>query len=242
MIEQPFTRASVSSTDQATAVPLITLLLAANLRHSAIKLYATVHSSAEMAYAMTTTASAMLRPKSSCRRLPSAAIKHNWSMRIALLRHGRAADRETWVGVDAQRPLTKEGIARCRILCDHYARLFPCEQICTSPLLRARQTAEIAATLWRVPVREVSALALGAASPEVCSERLNELAARALVIVGHEPDLSTLAHHLCGGHFDLRKGGMIILEGDLIAHGMTCLSHFAPRHILTVASPQLAGQ
>ena len=70
-------------------------------------------------------------------------------MKLALLRHGRAADRLTWQQDDRERPLTALGKQRCRELFPHYARFTPVDMMWTSPLLRATQTADIAADIWK---------------------------------------------------------------------------------------------
>ncbi|TVR40140.1 MAG: phosphohistidine phosphatase SixA [Planctomycetota bacterium] len=161
-------------------------------------------------------------------------------MRLALLRHGRAEDREMWIGRDLLRPLTTDGANRCRRLCTSYRRFCEVDQIWSSPATRARQTANIAAEVWRVPVREFPCLGPDPIDPGEIIDELVPLGARSPLIVGHEPNLSELADHLGGGCLVLRKGGLAMLDGELHAHGMRLHALLAPRHLfsaLAVSSP-----
>ncbi len=67
-------------------------------------------------------------------------------MKVYFLRHGVAADRDEWKGADADRPLTPEGrdwIEREAEAIDKLRIRLP--TIVTSPLLRAKEIAEIVA-------------------------------------------------------------------------------------------------
>src|SRR5580765_5134354 len=65
-------------------------------------------------------------------------------MRIYLMRHGPAGNRDTWTDDDSLRPLTEKGERRTRAAADGLKRLNPAiDVLLTSPLVRARQTAEI---------------------------------------------------------------------------------------------------
>ena len=72
-------------------------------------------------------------------------------MRIFLLRHGIAAGHSAGgLRTDSERPLTEEGVEELREACDRYALHLPTpDRIVSSPLLRARQTAEIVARAVR---------------------------------------------------------------------------------------------
>jgi phosphohistidine phosphatase len=72
-------------------------------------------------------------------------------MRIVLFRHGPAGERdpEQWPD-DAQRPLTSKGEQRTAAAAAGLRRLRPdVRQVFTSPLLRALQTAQVAARASR---------------------------------------------------------------------------------------------
>ncbi len=145
-------------------------------------------------------------------------------MNFYLMRHGVAvaADDPT-VGDDSQRPLTAKGIKRMRRAARGLRRLaIDFDVILTSPLLRARQTADIvAATLgMESRVEEISGLA-----PESSVEHLLFGLTRYqdpdhLLLVGHQPLLGqTLATLLAPGRenqlqFDLGKGSLCRVEID----------------------------
>src|SRR2546425_3909454 len=66
-------------------------------------------------------------------------------MELIFLRHGLAVDKEEWKGEDEARPLTAEGVERTKEVVRGLRALKVCpDVILSSPLLRARETAEIA--------------------------------------------------------------------------------------------------
>jgi phosphohistidine phosphatase SixA len=133
-------------------------------------------------------------------------------MRLYLLRHGKAVDRDDWGDDDALRPLTKSGRDQATNVLAEVKPLVTAHEILTSPWTRARQTAELASTMWKLPLREVAWLAGEAASAAERRERISTL--HDVVWVGHEPDFSALVQHLTGGQIVLKKCGLAILEGD----------------------------
>jgi len=142
---------------------------------------------------------------------------------LLLLRHGiaeeRSEDRE-----DADRALTPAGRRRTREVLDRAVLLgLGVERLIASPLLRARQTAELAVAAGLAPSLELaSALAPGgdpmpllapwldaAVLPAASEARLS------LALVGHEPDLGDLVAALLGappGSVPLRKAGIAQLQ------------------------------
>ena len=165
---------------------------------------------------------------------------------LLLLRHGIAEERCPQ-RPDAERALTGFGRSRTRAVAERLVRLgLSCDQLVTSPLVRARQTAEIAIAAGLVAegsraFRVDAALAPGgnplplvaemqrAASPP---NRLQRLA-----LVGHEPDLGALAAQLIGapvGAIVLKKAGIALL---LLGPGRRQLKLLmAPRQLLGTAS------
>ncbi|MEB3263799.1 MAG: histidine phosphatase family protein [Synechococcus sp.] len=138
---------------------------------------------------------------------------------LLLLRHGIAEER-TPEREDASRALTPRGERRTRAVLERLGGLaLGCELMVTSPLVRARQTAELAREAG-LAGRLLEAAEL---SPEADPDPLLEscLAGqppwggwRRLALVGHEPDLSVLAARLLGappGSLELRKAGVILL-------------------------------
>ncbi len=154
-------------------------------------------------------------------------------MRLTLLRHGKAVEREEWQGDDADRPLTKDGIQQATRVLKAARGLIKAVEIWTSPWLRARQTAELASGIWKLPLREMDWLASEAVPTP---ERASRLQAHTdVVLVSHEPDLSELAKFLSGAHLDLRKSGLIFLEGDPRQGAMMLRGLLAPKMVLELA-------
>lgn len=139
-------------------------------------------------------------------------------MRLYLLRHAPAIDRQDWAGDDAERPLTADGERLARKLLKNLRTLLRADEILTSPWRRARQTAELAAERFGLPLREADWLAGGAADPE---EACSNLTGGDILLVGHEPDLGQLIGHLTGGAtVALKKAGLAVLVGEATAGGM----------------------
>jgi len=120
---------------------------------------------------------------------------------IYLVRHAIAAERGDEWKDDSKRPLTDQGIARFREVVKGLATLdVAIDEIFTSPLVRARQTAELlAAGLDPKPsLKTLDALAPGHAAPTVLANLAKAAKRRRIALVGHEPDLGELAAHLIG--------------------------------------------
>jgi len=141
-------------------------------------------------------------------------------MEIYLLRHGVAAERGTRGVTEEQRPLTPEGAAKMRAAAEGMKKLgVEFDALLTSPLVRARQTADIVASVYgaRGRLKELPALRAGAPREKLWSALKLLADARRLMLVGHEPDLSELASVLLTGKPDglnlqLKKGGLCFIE------------------------------
>jgi phosphohistidine phosphatase len=138
-------------------------------------------------------------------------------MELLVVRHGIAVDHGTPGLSDAERPLTEEGERKFKEAARGLACLLPPPDVLlSSPLVRARQTADIAAKAWGgVRVTIVRALAGGA--PREILAALDEYRDRNLVATfGHEPDASSLVAFLLGStdsdRFAFKKGGAALLE------------------------------
>ncbi len=85
--------------------------------------------------------------------------------------------------------------------------------ILTSPLPRASQTAEIAAEVLRVELREEERLEPGFNATEL-KKLLRQFSEESLMVVGHEPDFSGTIRELTGGRIKLAKGGVAFVDLD----------------------------
>lgn len=139
---------------------------------------------------------------------------------VLLMRHGIAQERCDSLS-DWERPLTAAGRERTRAVVERVAALgLRADRLLSSPLLRARQTAEIALEGGLGGSLELTeALACGA-DPlpllrQLLAERYGERPWRRVLLVGHEPDLGDLAALLLGapaGSIPLKKAGLALLE------------------------------
>ena len=143
-------------------------------------------------------------------------------MRIILFRHGPAGSRDAsrWPN-DETRPLSPKGIERTERAARGLARLEgSIRAILTSPLERARQTAQLLHDVLqaKAPIGELEALEPGGSYREVV-QRLQSLDGEgAVVLVGHEPDLGKLAGVLLFGApastLPLKKAGACAIDFD----------------------------
>lgn len=118
-------------------------------------------------------------------------------MLLHLLRHAEAEPHRL---DDLSRCLTEKGFKQARrIGCFMKEQCLRPEIILTSPVVRARETAEIVAKLLgKPPLTEVSWAACGM-NPELALTELSGYAKLdSVMIVGHEPDLSCLSASLIG--------------------------------------------
>jgi phosphohistidine phosphatase len=134
------------------------------------------------------------------------------SLRLYFLRHGKAMARADWRDDDGLRPLTEEGerllVAESPAI-GRYTRGL--ELILTSPLARARRTAEIVAGELRMEhlLHDHAGLGHGLDAGVLRGIVAVHPGVSSLMVVGHEPDFSlTIAELIGGGRVDMRKGGL----------------------------------
>jgi phosphohistidine phosphatase len=156
-------------------------------------------------------------------------------VRLYLLRHG-LADWPDWDPArDDERPLTREGIAKLRAEGRALERLdLRLDAILSSPLARARETAAIVAErLGLEPILE-PALAPGFDAKKLRLLLQRHAKADALLLVGHEPDLSGTIAELAGGaRVALKKGGLARLDLASLQPPAGTLAWLVPPKLLT---------
>jgi phosphohistidine phosphatase len=138
-------------------------------------------------------------------------------VKLLLIRHAPAV-RNGSAGIrDGERPLTPRGRARFRLAARGLARIADRPDVLlTSPLVRARATAEIAAAAFKKVTPRVEP-ALGQESVDAVVAALKKYPRDAMVaVVGHEPTLSRLLARMLGVHqddrFAFKKGGAALLD------------------------------
>jgi phosphohistidine phosphatase len=157
-------------------------------------------------------------------------------MEIYFLRHGDAGASGGGKGSDAERPLSRAGAARMEKEAAAIARMRPAlDAIFTSPLVRARQTAEIAARKLRLAhaLALEERLAPGFGTDELKQILEEHRAFRGLMLVGHEPDFSrVISACIGGGNVECRKGSLVRVDMDDISSLAGVLVWLLPPHIL----------
>ena len=157
---------------------------------------------------------------------------------LYLVRHAIAAERGSEWPDDDLRPLTGVGGARFTRAVAGLASLdITIDEVLTSPLVRARQTADLLASGVpnAPPVREVTVLAPGHAPTDVMQQVAASARGESLALVGHEPDLGELAAFLLRAKrpIPFKKGGICRIDvEELTSRGSGSLVWFATPKIL----------
>ena len=155
-----------------------------------------------------------------------------------LLRHGEAVPHES--KHDFDRELTARGERQSAAAGEALARLgIEFEACYTSPMVRARGTAELACKALDVAPEERDAVGKGFDAGTV-AELLAAHDDRARVlVVGHNPSFEQVVHDLTGARVDLKKGGLATVEvsgprGELLVL-------MRPRELESIALGPLPG-
>jgi phosphohistidine phosphatase len=160
------------------------------------------------------------------------------AVELYIVRHAIAAERGPDWPDDAKRPLTDRGIDRFREVVAALAGLdVRLESVLTSPLVRAKQTAELLAKgiASEPELAIVPALAPGHTPGEAMEDVARKAGGAACVaVVGHEPDLGRLAAHLIGARraVPFKKGGVCRIDMDTLSSRGGRLVWFAPPRVL----------
>ena len=138
---------------------------------------------------------------------PSGGDPYDAGMRVYLCRHAEAAPGDP----DELRELTAAGREQARALGRRLAALSnPPAVVLTSPLLRARQTADEIATATGARVLVEPRLAPGATA-KLLREAL-DASMGAVATVGHQPDCSAIAVAVTGSDPGFAPGGVAELR------------------------------
>ena len=144
-------------------------------------------------------------------------------MKLLIIRHGIAEDRDAFAATgksDDLRPLTAEGRTKMAHAAEGLREVVPdISLLASSPLVRARETAEIVGHVYEIKVGSTTdALRPEASFDEFLDWLRDDRAQPVVAVVGHEPQLSTLATWLISGieesRIELKKGGACLLTFD----------------------------
>jgi phosphohistidine phosphatase len=136
---------------------------------------------------------------------------------LYFVRHGLAEERgDAWPD-DTKRPLTEEGMSRLRKAVRGLSRIgVAIDVVLTSPLVRARQTAEIVAGGLdpRPSIVNVDSLAPAGSYAAVLADLEKHSRKSRLALVGHEPMMGELAARLVGSRhpIEFKKGGVCRID------------------------------
>ena len=136
---------------------------------------------------------------------------------LYFVRHGLAEERgDAWPD-DTKRPLTEEGMSRLRKAVKGLAGIgVSIDVVLTSPLVRARQTADILAGGLdpRPSIVNIDSLAPAGSYAAVLADLEKHSRKCRLALVGHEPMLGELAARLIGSRhpIEFKKGGVCRLD------------------------------
>jgi len=166
-------------------------------------------------------------------------------MEIILIRHAKAESRDpnSWPD-DDQRPLTAEGRAEQRAATRSMKKMgIKFDFLVSSPLLRARETADIVAKgyRWPEPPQIAEELGHGYSVGAIVKFLAKFPPGAAVALVGHEPDLSDLTAGLTtkDGRLNIavKKSGVVGIEFDGPAEEGrgTLLYHLKPGHLRKLA-------
>ena len=140
---------------------------------------------------------------------------------LFLIRHGVAEERgDAWPD-DAKRPLSEDGIERFRKSARGLARLDVwIDVVLTSPLVRARQTADIVASAFdpRPSIIAIESLAPGGSYASLVADLEKHGRKTRIALVGHEPGIGELGARLIGSRhsFEFKKGAVCRIDVDEI--------------------------
>jgi phosphohistidine phosphatase len=146
-------------------------------------------------------------------------------MKVYLVRHAIAEPRGPVWPDDRERPLTARGTARMREIAQRLAdRGVQVDRVWSSPLVRARQTADVLAPLWTTAglIEIVPELGPGHAPATVGGAVARRTIDGPVALVGHEPGLGLLTAWMIGAQSPMafKKGGVARVDfPDGIAAG-----------------------
>jgi phosphohistidine phosphatase len=158
-------------------------------------------------------------------------------MHLILIRHAIAAPLGKPAKRDEDRQLTEVGERRFRRVAEALAAIAPKPRaIVTSPLVRARQTAEIAAQVWEglEPIDDPALI--DGDWDGICALLDRYADADTVALVGHESWISRVTARLLdaksGRAFAFRKGGVALIQAERPRDRHGTLLWFIPPRVL----------
>lgn len=146
-------------------------------------------------------------------------------MNLYIIRHAIAVDEGAPEFQDSERPLTDKGKKKMRQIAKGLRALgVDFDLILSSPYVRAKETAEILADVFKMKKNvESSENLVPMGDPDLLIAELNEkYSVNSIALVGHEPQLTALIGLLVSENANmdmtLKKGGVCSLSTDDLHH------------------------
>jgi phosphohistidine phosphatase len=166
-------------------------------------------------------------------------------MKLVLVRHAIAIEKEYADIPDEQRPLTPEGIRKMKRVVAGFQELkLGIEEVWTSPLVRTLQTAELirGGLNLGTSVRELVELRPNGDVDGLLAHIHEASNLATLAVVGHEPYLGRLTSRLLSmdgrGEIAFKKGGAACIEMDTESQG-TLEWLLTPKQLRQIGRKQL---
>lgn len=145
-------------------------------------------------------------------------------MLLYIMRHGEAV---SFAPTDAERPLTDRGRRQASFMVHSFLPALP-TRVIASPYVRAQETAAIVCEGLRIPAFETEAGITPEDDPFSVIRRLQDYEAETLLMVSHQPLVSSLVSLLAEGHlqggFPMATASVACLQTEVIAIGMAQLN------------------
>jgi phosphohistidine phosphatase len=144
--------------------------------------------------------------------------------KLYVVRHGVAEERgEAWPD-DSKRPLTSDGISKLKKSARGLARVgVTFDVMLTSPLVRAKQTAEAIASAYdpRPPIVVVDSLSPEGSYQGLLIDLEKQSRRSNIALVGHEPSIGEFAARLAGSRHALpfKKGAVCRIDVETLPPG-----------------------
>jgi phosphohistidine phosphatase len=159
-------------------------------------------------------------------------------MKLYIVRHAIAVPHGAQGIEDDDRPLTEEGIKKMRQAAAGLVVLgWVPHLMLSSPLIRARQTAEILIEFLgkKIKLKTVPSLAPSGSRQELYRE-MNSYREKNLMIVGHQPSLGEIAGEICWNSAEVfvefKKGGACAIE-------LESTKNFPSGHLVSLLTPAI---
>lgn len=132
---------------------------------------------------------------------------------LYILRHGEAGSRMTDPGKDLNRALTSKGRVEMQEIAESLKKLgLEAGRVATSPLRRARETAEIVVNMLKIPLLEEWEDLKPDGDRQLLYRKLAGIEKRSeVMVVGHEPYLTSMIGEIIGApsaRLIVKKGGL----------------------------------